>query len=182
MKKAYPIAEVYEGPLQQIVTDFKTLLDIRIRASSHETSDVPTIQLFSIPDHGVGKREKQMQEDLKIFDSLQNIIDTKYPKLEFLVLTFPIWVLCDDAYVHLFKGINTLLQNRYSVHMKEVSFAEYDIPQDGKCIILLASSIYPPYRWKGLLDNNAERNRPLDMDSVVTLSHFPGRTKHPSMS
>lgn len=181
VKKAYPTANIYNGPLQEVVTAFNLLIVDNMN-SLPKARRVPTVGMLSIPDHGVGKREEQMQEDLKIFDSLQDIIDTKEHNLDFLVLTFPIWVFCEDAYVRLFKGISTLLEFRYCVQMKEVSFAEHGIPQDRKCIILLASAVYPPYQWKELLDNNAERSTLLNMDSVVTLSHPPGRTKHPGMS
>lgn len=73
-----------------------------------------------------------MLEDLKNFDSLQNIIDTKYQSLDSSVLTFRIWIFCENAYIYLFNEIHTLLQKRYCVHMKEVSFAERGIPQNGK--------------------------------------------------
>lgn len=89
MKKAYPTADVHVGSLQQVVTDFTTSVGIYASTSSPEVSGVPTIGILSTPDHGVVKREEQMQEDLKILDSLQYIIELKDLSLDTLVLTFP---------------------------------------------------------------------------------------------
>lgn len=114
------------------------------------------IGILSIPDKGVALRGEQIREGLDILKHLQGIFSLCTKKLDFLVLALPPWLFFEDAYIRLFDCIHGLLQSRYCIHLKRVSFAHHGIPQDGEGLILLASALYSPAHWEEMFDKEVK--------------------------
>lgn len=120
--------------------------------ASQPEKETPNIVAFSIPDKGIQKRSEQISRGLKSLENLHAAFEIYQIKPDFFVLTFPPWILHEDAFQGLCRTIEVLVDNRYRVDLKKVSFSQYGLPRDGTALILLASSVCSPIQWTEVFD------------------------------
>lgn len=104
--------------------------------------------ILSIPSTRGAMGDKQIRERFSNLRRLYTNFNGSPKKLDFLIVTLPCRVFREDSYIQLFRCVYDLLQSRYSVHLKRVSFAEHGITHDGTWVILLASSVCCQAPWE----------------------------------
>lgn len=139
----------------------------------------PRIAILCVANKLVSDGREQMREGFEVLDCLEDILALP-PRLDFLVLIFPPWVLHKHTEGYFFRSVKRLLTNRYCVNIKTVPLSSLGVPRDETVIILIASTFYSPVPWNEYFDSNSETQLdPVTFDQIHDLAFCNLRTTDP---
>lgn len=111
---------------------------------------------FNISEPDVLRAEAH-RRFLEPLETLKAAVRSSAIASDFLVLTMPCAILHESVLGALIRTMFTLLQHRYSVHLRKLNVKDYGIPQDRSIIVLLASPVCAEPKWAFKINSAGDR-------------------------